>query len=61
MPHLHQKWRERCTACSVSACSKRSKRIAMVALPPCDDLVAVWLTNFEEVLPREFQGGFHRF
>src|SRR6185295_19366967 len=45
----------------VSACRQRPERIAMVALAAGDEALALRLTTFDKILPRQLDAGFHRF
>ncbi|MNY09220.1 hypothetical protein D3C86_1421260 [compost metagenome] len=59
--HLDQQRRELRAAPGVAAHRQRAQRVAVIALPARDDMTALRLADFHEVLPRHLQGGFHRF
>ena len=45
----------------VSACRQGPERIAVVALAPGDEALALRLTAFDKILPRQFDAGLDRF
>ena len=45
----------------VSACRQRAECIAMIALATGDEALALRLTAFDKILPRQFDAGFDRF
>src|SRR6266850_450488 len=51
----------RMPASGVSARRQRPERIAMVALAAGDEALALWLTAFDKILPRQFDAGLDRF
>ena len=44
----------------VAADSERAERIAVIALPSCDDVAALRLADLDEKLARHFERGLHR-
>src|SRR5213078_1885430 len=55
---------ERCellTPSEVASNGKRAERVAVIRLPPADDVRALRLAFIDEILPRELQRGVHRF
>ena len=53
MRNLDQQGLELLAPPQVAASSERAQGIAVVTLPACDYMVALWLANFNEILARE--------
>ena len=45
----------------IAARRQGTQRVAVIALAAGDDVAALWLAYFGEILPRQFEGTFHSF
>ena len=61
MMRLDQQRAELAATRLVATGGERAQRIAVVALPPGDDVSALRLANLDEILPRHLQCRFDRF
>ena len=61
MLNVDQQRRKLLASPGVAANGQRAKRVAMIALPPRHKLGALWLTDFNKVLPCQFQCCLNRF
>src|SRR5262249_51584188 len=61
VPRAHQERPELRAAPRVAADGERSERVAVVALPPADEVRAMRLADLEKVLARELERRLHPF
>ena len=61
VPGAHQQRPELRAAPRVAADGERAQRVAVIALPPADEMRAVRLADLEEVLARELERRLHAF
>lgn len=55
-----EQWRIRRATPGVAAGGERAKRVAVIALPPCDEVLPLRLSTLDEILPRELDAGLDR-